>query len=111
MTFKIEDTNRIIMSREKTFAITWMDNVELTDYKSMSWDDFLNILELQTMRKNPSYSFEYLKKAQKIFECLHYDIKDSTVHYYEPPTDNDRLPLVIEIENLALLMSPKVKVK
>lgn len=100
--FKVIKPEDILMSTDHTKAITTKDNIELIDYKELSWNEFIDltiVAELKTRKRR--FNTKHLREIKTILGIFCMDTGSVIVKVHEEP-----LPLVFELdEQYVILMS------
>lgn len=99
--FKVIEPNDILMSLERTIAITTKENVRLVDYKKLSWNEFIDLTVVDALKtKERRFNTKRLKEVKALLSMFCGNIDDVVVRCHEEP-----LPLVFEFdeENVILM--------
>ena len=100
--FKIIDMTRILMNKSKSIAIATMDNIDFSDFKTLRWNEFIDLTlsnELRTKKRR--FNTTSLKEVKKLLDNFSFDTGDIFVHY-----DEEQNPLIFELDdNYVILMA------
>ena len=98
--FKVINPIDILVSVDHTIAITVITNIKLENYKTLSWDEFIDLTvanELKT--KDRRFNTNRLKDIKKILGIFCTSIGNVVVMYHE-----ELLPLVFEFNDQYVIL-------